>query len=40
MGKMFITRDSYGRAVTQLALDVLRSYVDHDLKDKQKCWKL
>tara|TARA_R110000772_G_scaffold23518_2_gene62969 strand:+ start:443 stop:622 length:180 start_codon:yes stop_codon:yes gene_type:complete len=36
MGKMFITRDSYGRAVTQLALDVLRSYVDHDLKDKTK----
>tara|TARA_R110002012_G_scaffold271388_1_gene456601 strand:- start:265 stop:636 length:372 start_codon:yes stop_codon:yes gene_type:complete len=36
MGKMFITRDNYGKAVTNLALDVLRAYVDYDLEDKTK----
>tara|TARA_R110000796_G_scaffold106936_1_gene217544 strand:+ start:458 stop:793 length:336 start_codon:yes stop_codon:yes gene_type:complete len=34
MGKMFITRDSYGRAMANLALDVLRSSVECELNNK------
>ena len=34
MGKMFITRDSYGRAMANLALDVLRSNVECELNNK------
>ena len=31
MGKMFITRDSYGKAMANLALDVLKANVEQEL---------